>query len=140
MNIPQMAAQAREHWKVTNPEVYQQMVEDGALEMCSEAAAKLTMREMEALMSIGMSEQEAWQESRHLFIFRTAEALEKAYQPDRDENGKVIQPDWQRESEPLPKKTSTPRKSTGAQIAHLLAKEMTSGENVPGYKPPKKEA
>lgn len=116
------------------------MVEDGALVGESEAAAKLTMREMEALMSIGMSEQEAWQESRHLFIFRTAEALEKAYQPDRDENGKVIQPDWQRESEPLPKKTSTPRKSTGAQIAHLLAKEMTSGENVPGYKPPKKEA
>ena len=96
MNIPQMAAQAREHWKVTNPEVYQQMVEDGALEMCSEAAAKLTMREMEALMSIGMSEQEAWQESRHLFIFRTERQIEESYQPERDENGKVIKPDWQR--------------------------------------------
>ncbi len=47
MNIPRMAAQAREHWKVTNPEIYRQMVEDKALEGESEAAAKLTMREME---------------------------------------------------------------------------------------------
>jgi len=37
-------------------------------------------------------------------------------------------------------KPSTPQKLTGAQIAHLLAKEMTSGKNVPGYKSPKKEA
>jgi hypothetical protein len=48
MNLNQMAAQAREHWKVTNPEIYQQMVEDKALTECSEAAAKPTMREMEA--------------------------------------------------------------------------------------------
>ena len=85
-----MAAQAREHWKVTNPEVYHQMVEDGALVGESEAAAKLTMREMEALMSIGMSEQEAWQESRHLFIFKTESQIAESYQPDRDENGKAI--------------------------------------------------
>jgi hypothetical protein len=31
MNLQQMATQAREHRKVTTPEVYQQMVEDGAL-------------------------------------------------------------------------------------------------------------
>ena len=90
MNIPQMAAQAREHWKVTNPEIYQQMVEDGALELESEAAAKLTMKEMEALMLIGMSEQEAWQESRHLFIFKTATKMAQSYHPERDENGKAI--------------------------------------------------
>lgn len=90
MNIPQMAAQAREHWKVTNPEVYQQMVEDGALVGESEAAARLTMREMEALMSIGRSEQEAWQESRHLFIFKTERRIAESYQPERDENGKAI--------------------------------------------------
>ena len=90
MNIPQMAAQAREHWKVTNPEIYQQMVEDGALVGESEAAARMTMREMEALMLIGRSEQEAWQESRHLFIFRTERQIEESYQPDRDENGKPI--------------------------------------------------
>lgn len=140
MNIPQMAAQAREHWKVTNPEIYRQMVEDKALEAESEAAAKLTQREMQTLMTGGLSEQEAWQAAREIFIFKTARQLEKAHQPDRDENGKVIQPDWQRESEPLPKKTSTPLKSINAQIAHLLAKEMTSGKNVPGYKLPKKEA
>ena len=93
MNIKQMAAQAREHWKVTNPEVYQQMVEDNALEGESEAAAKLTMREMKTLMLGGSTEEEAWQDSRHLFIFKTAEQMEKAYQPERDENGKVIQSD-----------------------------------------------
>ena len=94
MNIQQMAAQARQHWKETNPEIYRQMVEDNALEAESEAAAKLTMSEMKALMLIGMSQQEAWQESRHLFIFKTKEAIAESYQPERDENGKVIQKVW----------------------------------------------
>jgi len=129
-----MAAQAREHWKVTNPEIYQQMVEDNALEACSEAAAKLTMSEMQTLMMGGMSQREAWQESRHLFIFRTAEALEKAYQPDRDENGKVMPPDWQLPREPLPKKTSTPIKSILAKLTSAAANSMLTT-----YKPPKKE-
>ena len=93
MNIPQMAAQAREHWKVTNPEIYQQMIEDKALEGESEAAAKLTLREMKTLMLGGLTEREAWQESRHLFIFKTAEKIAESYQPERDENGKVIQSD-----------------------------------------------
>jgi len=131
MNIPQMAAQAREHWKVTNPEIYQQMVEDKALEGESEAAAKLTMREMKTLMLGGLTEAEAWQESRHLFIFKTAEQIAKAYQPERDENGIVIQPDWQREGEPLPKQTSIPLKSINAKIASSMLKEMLSGKNVP---------
>lgn len=82
MNIPQMAAQAREHWKVTNPEVYRQMVEDKALVGESEAAAKLTMREIKTLMLGGLTEAEAWQESRHLFIFKTAEQMEKSYRPN----------------------------------------------------------
>jgi len=126
-----MAAQAREHWKVTNPEIYRQMVEDNALEACSEAAAKLTMREMEALKLIGMSQREAWQESRHLFIFKTAEQIEKSYQPERDENGKVIQPDWQRDTAPLQKKTSIPLKSTLEKLSSSALKEMLSGKNVP---------
>jgi len=102
MNIKQMAAQAREHWKVTNPEIYRQMVEDKALEACSEAAAKLTMREIQDLDVGGLTEAEAWQESRHLFIFKTAEQIEKSYQPDRDENGKVMQPSWCRKDNPTP--------------------------------------
>ena len=135
MNIKQMAAQAREHWKVTNPEIYRQMVEDKALEACSEAAAKLTMREIKTLMLGGLTEAEAWQESRHLFIFRTAEALEKAYQPERDENGKVIQPDWQREGEPLPKPTSIPLKSTNEKIALSFLSAVTTTDKPPKDKP-----
>lgn len=77
-----MAALAREHWKKVNPEIYRQMVEDEALEKESEAAAKLTMSEMKALMMIGMTEQEAWQASRELFIFRPAEKLAEAYRPE----------------------------------------------------------
>lgn len=82
MNLQQMAAQARDHWKKTNPKVYRKMVKNGDLERESEAAAKLTMSEMKTLMMGGMTEQEAWQESRHLFIYRTEEALEEAYQPE----------------------------------------------------------
>jgi hypothetical protein len=135
MNLKQMAAQAREHWKVTNPEIYRQMVEDKALEGESEAAAKLTMREIKTLMLGGLTEAEAWQESRHLFIFKTAEALEKAYQPERDENGKVMQPDWQREGEPLPKQTSTPLKSTNEKIALSFLSAMTTTDKPPKDKP-----
>lgn len=84
MNLQQMAAQARDHWKQVNPKIYRRMVKNGDLERESEAAAKLTTREIETLMRGGMTEQEAWQESRHLFIFRTKEALEEAYQPDEE--------------------------------------------------------
>lgn len=82
MNIQQMAAQARDHWKQINPEIYRQMVEDKVLEKESEAAAKLTLAEMKTLMLGGATEQEAWQDSRKLFIFRTADELEKDYQPE----------------------------------------------------------
>ena len=81
MNIKQMAALAREHWKVTNPEVYQEMVKDGELTSESEAAAKLTMREMEVQMMIGIPEASAWEVSRHLFIFKTADQMRKSYLP-----------------------------------------------------------
>lgn len=82
MNVQQMAAQARDHWKKTNPKIYQQMVEDKALKKVSEAAASLTISEIDALMMIGIPEQTAWQESRQLFIFRTASQLEEDYQPE----------------------------------------------------------
>jgi len=81
MNVPEMAALARDHWKKTDPELYQNLVKAGDLEKGSEAAAKLTLAEMKALMRIKIPEQEAWQESRHLFIFRTKEQLREDF-PD----------------------------------------------------------
>ena len=84
MNIPEMAAMAREHWKKTNRETYNLMVKNKELVAESEAAARLTLREMQALMTVKMSEQEAWQESRHLFIFLTKEKLAESYRPDLD--------------------------------------------------------
>ena len=73
---------------------YRRMVRDKALVAESEGAAKLTLMEMKALMLLKMTEEEAWQESRHLFIFRTADQLEQDYRPDRDEEGKVLPPSW----------------------------------------------
>lgn len=42
-----------------------------------------------------------------------------------------------KEKTPSPKKTSTPLKSINEKIASSMLKEMLSGKNVPGYKPPK---
>jgi hypothetical protein len=81
MNIPEMAALARDHWQKTNPRVYRRMVSDNALVSESEAAVKLTLMEMNALMLLKKTEQEAWQESRHLFIFLTKEKLAESYNP-----------------------------------------------------------
>lgn len=85
MNIQQMAALAREHWKDVNPEVYQHMVKNNDLEKESEAAAFLTKKEMDTLMLLKISEQEAWQESRHLFIYVTKDKLEENYHPEEEE-------------------------------------------------------
>jgi len=79
MNVPEMAALARDHWKETCPKAYRQLEKDKLLQAESEAAAKLTLREMEALMKVKMSEQEAWQASRHLFIFLTKKQMEQMY-------------------------------------------------------------
>ena len=53
----------------------------GDLERESLAAARLTRREMNALMRVMMTEQEAWQASRHLFIYKTAEQIAESYNP-----------------------------------------------------------
>lgn len=82
MTLPEMAAQARQAWKEINPEVYREMVENQELEACSEAAARLTKREMDTLMTgTAMTEAEAWEASRHLFIFPTAKRLREDYNP-----------------------------------------------------------
>ena len=39
-------------------------------------------------------------------------------------------------SDPEEEESKTPLKSIGASIARSFEKEMTSGKNVPGYKPP----
>lgn len=67
MTIQEMAATAREHWK-QYPKTYKKMVKNGHLISESEAAARLTKSEMDALMLIGHTEAEAWQASRCLFI------------------------------------------------------------------------
>lgn len=79
MTIPQMTALAKDHWKVTNPEVYRRMVDNNDLEKEAAAAARLTLMEMQTLMKGGLSETEAWQASRELFILATPEAIAREY-------------------------------------------------------------
>lgn len=79
MTIPEMAEIAKNHWKAVNPEVYQQMITNGDLEKEAAAAARLTQREMDALMRVGATEAEAWQGSRELFILTDPK---KDYNPD----------------------------------------------------------
>lgn len=69
MMIQEMAAMAREHWKAYYPETYRVMERRNDLVKESEAAAKLTRREMDTLMKGKMTEVEAWEASRSLFIF-----------------------------------------------------------------------
>lgn len=70
MTLNQMAAIAKQHWQETYPEAYRLMKQHDALDREAIAAAKLTRREMDALKLIGSTEQEAWQESRTLWVFR----------------------------------------------------------------------
>ena len=70
MTVEEMAALAKEHCKEVNPKVYRRMVKRGDLEASALASARLTLMKMKTLMHGGfMSEDEAWQASRTLFIF-----------------------------------------------------------------------
>jgi hypothetical protein len=64
-----MAAMAREHWKANYPETYRKMKKRNDLVKESEAAARLTQREIDTLMKGGATEPEAWEASMSLFIF-----------------------------------------------------------------------
>jgi hypothetical protein len=68
MNPKQIAELAKNHWREEYPEGYQTLVNEGRLEKEAHAAAKLTLAEMKAQMAAGLSEQDAWEASRHLFV------------------------------------------------------------------------
>ena len=61
---------AKQHWKETYPEAVKLMQEHNVLESEAQAAAELTLMEMDDLEAIGMTTQEAWRESRTLWVFK----------------------------------------------------------------------
>lgn len=68
MNVQELAVIALDHWK-RYPETYQAMKKAGQLQKEAEAAARLTLAEMETLMYRGaMTEHDAWEASRNIFI------------------------------------------------------------------------
>jgi hypothetical protein len=68
MNLLEMAAIAKQHWREHYPEGYKKLKKNGHLESEAMGAAKLTMREIEANRKAGMSESQAWEAARGLFI------------------------------------------------------------------------
>lgn len=68
MNIPEMSAVAKQHWRQFYPETYDLMKKNGELDSEAEAAADLTQLEMNTLMKGGLSESSAWEAARQLFI------------------------------------------------------------------------
>lgn len=59
------------HWREFHPASYRELVETGALDREAEAAADLTLREMDVLQQTHkISSREAWQESRALFCLK----------------------------------------------------------------------
>jgi hypothetical protein len=67
MTIEEMAAEAKKHWR-QYPAIYRKMQRRKVLDKEAIAAAKLTQREMKALMRVGATEEDAYQDSCHLFI------------------------------------------------------------------------
>lgn len=70
MNVIQVAMMAKKHWYETDPEFMRKAERVVDVQQEAESAARLTLREMDALMSSGLTESEAWQASRELFVFR----------------------------------------------------------------------
>ena len=61
---------AKQHWKDKYPEAYRLMKLHNALESEAQAAAELTLQEMELQEITGMTTLEAWQASRELWVFK----------------------------------------------------------------------
>lgn len=69
MNVKQIALMAKKHWLETDPEFMAKVAQVVALDQEAEAAARLTLREMETRMLSGETETEAWLASREIFVF-----------------------------------------------------------------------
>jgi hypothetical protein len=70
MNVIQIAMMAKKHWYEADPDFMKKAEQHLDIQQETESAARLTLREMDALMSSGLTESEAWQASRELFVFR----------------------------------------------------------------------
>lgn len=75
-------AQARAHWKEHRPQMYARLLEAGQLEEALQDAATSTSSAMQNLMHQGATWDEAWEQTRELYLFlpQEAEADEKAPQ------------------------------------------------------------
>ena len=69
MTVKQIALMAKQHWLETDPEYMREVANILDLDREAEAAARLTLQEMETHLQSGLTEAEAWQASREIFIF-----------------------------------------------------------------------
>ncbi len=70
MNVMQIALMAKSHWYEAEPEFMRKAERVLDIQQEAESAARMTLREMEVHMSSGLTESEAWQASRELFVIR----------------------------------------------------------------------
>ena len=66
-------AQAREHWKEHRPKMFARLTKGGTLDKALTEAAEATSQGMQALMAQGATWQEAWEQTRELYLFPAEE-------------------------------------------------------------------
>ncbi len=62
MTVIELSEMAKTHWKLVNPEVYQQMMDNGDLDNYVEASAKLVLLSMGTPQTRELSIAEAWKD------------------------------------------------------------------------------
>lgn len=65
----QWIAQARQHWKEHQPQMYARLLAAGTLQAALERAAEQTLEQMQTLQAQGFPHQEAWEQVRELYLF-----------------------------------------------------------------------
>ncbi len=66
-------SQARQHWSEHRPAMVAQMVSKGILEQQLTQAAEATAQQMQTLVGQGLSQLQAWEMTRELFLFPAEE-------------------------------------------------------------------
>lgn len=80
MTMAEMAQATLNHWRREYPKEYRRLSKEEALRQ-AKACASLTQMEMEALKLVhpGMTDYEAWVESRHLFCMKPPDVPKPTY-------------------------------------------------------------
>jgi hypothetical protein len=74
-------SQAREHWAEHRPKMFARLTQSGTLEKALTDAAEATSLGVQSLMAQGATWQEAWEQTRELYLFPAEEASQTPRMP-----------------------------------------------------------